>query len=68
MWIILNTLFATYGHNLVIATIYLVSDKNIQKLHSFITRDLKSSLYSNLFCTSDEYLTIMVIRGQQTFD
>jgi len=68
VWIILNTLFTTYGHNLVIATIYLATEKNIQKLHSFIKRDLKSSLYSNLFYASDEYLTIMVIYGQHTFD
>jgi hypothetical protein len=64
----MNTLFATYGHNLVIATIYLASDKNIQKLHSFIKRDLKSSFYSNSFYVSDEYLTIMIIHGQHAFD
>jgi len=52
---------------MVITTIYLADDKNIQKLHSFIKRDLKSYLYSNLFYTSDEYLTI-TIYGQYTFD
>jgi hypothetical protein len=52
---------------MVTTTIYLASDKTIQKLHSFIKRDLKSSLYSNLFYTSDEYLTT-IIYGQYTYD